>query len=461
MASVRSSVLRLRRRGVRPLRLGRSRAQRNRKVALSEKERFEEGYNQGYREGVDLGMQSYSIRFEGTSIVIPTYNRLALLKQCITSIIENTDLPYEIIVVDNASTDGTGAYLKKLGGQVRYCLLSANLGVAGAINVGMMMAKGSTILLLNDDTIVTSEWLNNMLACLYSDDNIGMVGPLTNYIPGDQHIEVPYDKIRNMPAFAKEHNRPNPSSWRPTERLIGFCLLFRRELLHQVGYFDEGFEIGSFENDDYNIRVRMLGRSLMVAGDVFIHHYGSASMRALGEELNRVNEHNGNYFMDKWVNPHEWIHRIRKIADDTGRTLPDMRSLYPSHIAVQGFGAAVYWIEDGARRPVEGLPNVPVVRVSQVDLLRWPIAEPIGAWELEARWHETDNPQGYPRGGMSLPDGTTYMIEENKARRVISRAALLSWRLHEKPIRMVEPDALAMLEEGLPIISRPILLQEL
>ncbi|CAM4013725.1 glycosyltransferase family 2 protein [Cohnella lubricantis] len=465
MASAQASSRRLRRR-----RGNRSSARRQRSVAglrrrsaIYKKARYEEGFADGYREGVQTGMQSYPIGFEGTSIIIPTYNQLDMLKQCISSIVENTDLPYEIIVVDNASTDGTKAYLEKLGGQVRYRVLASNQGFAGAINVGMMMAKGSTILLLNNDTLVTPQWLDNMLACLHSDDRIGMVGPVTNFISGDQQIKVPYANVREMYAFARQYNQQDPARWRRTDRLVGFCLLFRKELFHQVGYFDEGFEIGNFEDDDYNIRVRMLGKSLVVAEDTFIHHYGSVSMRALGDRQALVHERNQLYFMDKWLNPYDWIHRIRHIANGTDGSAAqvDMTGLFPSGIAVRGIGSSVYWIDNGTRRLVEGLPTIPVVRLSQVDLLRWPISDPIGSWEIEALWHETEGPEGQPRGGVRLPDGTTFIIEQGKARKIVSPAALLSWQLHEKPYRTLQPEELAELEEGFPIIPHPMLRQVL
>jgi GT2 family glycosyltransferase len=423
--------------------------------------RFEEGFAEGYREGVQAGMQSFAIGFEGTSIVIPTYNQADLLKQCIDSIVVNTDLPYEVIVVDNASTDGTAAYLAKLGGQVRYRVLEENKGFAGAINVGLMMAKGSTVVLLNNDTLVTERWLDNMLACLNSDERIGMVGPVTNYISGEQQIKVGYADVRHMPSFAREYNRPDPSRWRRTDRLVGFCLLFRRELFRQIGYFDEGFELGNFEDDDFNIRVRMLEKTLVIAEDTFIHHYGSVSMKALGDRFTLVNDRNHRYFLDKWQNPYEWIHRVLQLAHEKKQPVPDMTALYPSRVAVRAIGAAIYWIENGVRHPVEGILSIPVTRLSQVDIQRWPLSDPIGAPEAEARWLETEGAKGEPRGAVRLPDGTLYMIEGRQARRVISPAAIQAWNLDVKPFLAMEPEQLAQWDEGLPIIAPPQLRQVL
>ena len=129
---------------------------------------YKAGMEAGYSQGVKAGYSSYDSFFEGTSIIIPSFNQAGYLKLCIDSISDNTELPYEIIVVDNASTDETAAYLRGLNGQVRYCILPENYGFSGAVNRGLMMAKGTTMLVLNNDTLVTDNWLENMLGCLNS-----------------------------------------------------------------------------------------------------------------------------------------------------------------------------------------------------------------------------------------------------------------------------------------------------
>ncbi|MBB6635844.1 glycosyltransferase family 2 protein [Cohnella thailandensis] len=420
---------------------------------------YDEGYEEGYREGMQRGVQSFSTPFPGTSIIIPTYNQIDFLKQCVASIMEHTVPPYEIIVVDNASTDGTEAYLKSLGGQVRHRILDSNKGFSGAINVGMMMAKGDTLLLLNNDTLATERWLDNMLECLNSDERIGIVGPVTNYIGGDQQINVPYKDVKDMPAFAREFNKPDPGRWRRTDRLVGFCLLFKRSLFEQIGYFDEGFEIGNFEDDDYNIRVRMLGRSLVVAGDAFIHHYGSVSMKALGDQAKPINDKNEHYFRAKWENPYESVHQVLQLIAENDDPVQDAGKLYPSGILVKGLNSTPYWVEDGVRRPVEGELTLPVTRVSQVDLRRWPIASPISAGEAEQRYVGLANETSSALA--KLPDETFYVLEGAVARKVVSRAAMEAWKLNRRPIRAMTPEELALHKEGLPIIAPPQLRQAL
>jgi len=377
---------------------------------------------------------------------------MALVKQCIETIKWNTPEPYEIIVVDNASTDGTGAYLQTIGSEVRYRVMDQNYGFAGAINAGLMMAKGRTIVLLNNDTLVSTNWLSNMLRCLNSDDDIGMVGPITNNISGIQRVKVPYTSLSAMPEFARRNNRPDSSRWRETDQLIGFCLLFRRELFEEVGYFDEGFEIGNFEDNDYSVRVRLLGKKLMIAQDSFIHHIGSVSIKAVGDRMANINNRNEQYFTRKWLHLANLLDLLN--AHSSTRALPiSTASLYPERIVVRGIGADYYWIEGGKRRLVDGVVNVPVVRMSQIDLRRWPVGKPIQADEAMMRWFEGTTYIA------RTPDGAVYYREGSLIRRLYSEEALQGWGLHMKPELTVTSSQISELHAGLPIIPPPIMKQ--
>lgn len=407
----------------------------------------------GYQEGLRTGQSSFGTYFEGTSIIIPNYNQVDYLKQCIASISKFTNPPYEIIVVDNASTDGSAAYLANLGGTVRYRVLDSNRGFAGAINIGMMMARGSYLLLLNNDTIVAENWLSNMLACLNSSPAIGMVGPVTNYISGEQRIEVPYKTIKGMPNFARQHNVPNPSRWQQTDRLTGFCLLMRRELWEQTGFMDEGYTVGNYEDDDYNIRVRLQGYSLMIARDTFIHHFGSVSMKALGERVTVVNDHNMHVYMEKWGNPHDLVHLTRGMGH--GPVPIGETAFFPHHVMVRGSRDTLYWIEDGYKRPISGPVAIPATRLSRVELRRWPLGEPISAQEAQAKWHGvTEEGLPWSEGLMGRgADGLLYMVENGTKRRVASAKAAEGWHLVLKPNIAFTPEEVSALPEGLPIIA--------
>ncbi|MUT65865.1 glycosyltransferase family 2 protein [Paenibacillus sp. NEAU-GSW1] len=425
---------------------------------------YNAGLEAGYNEGLKTGFSCYDSLFEGTSIIIPSYNQVGYLKSCIDSISENTELPYEIIVVDNASTDGTGAYLRGLGGQVRFRVLQENYGFAGAVNMGMMMAKGTTMLILNNDTLVTDNWLENLMTCLQSSEDIGMVGPVTNYISGDQQISVPYQDVADMPEFARLNNISDPKKWHPTDRLPGFCLLFRRELWEKVGYLDEGFEIGNFEDDDFNVRVRLQGYSLVIARDSFIHHFGSVSMKALGDQFEEVNNRNMVYYMNKWGNPYEWIHHLKNGVFQGGTLHPARgeAAFYPEGVAVQGTGETIFWIENGLRRPIAGDWAGPVVRLPQVTLRRWAIGEAISSVDAHAIWQYIQDSSilaplhGKVASGM---DGFFYYIEHGAKRRIITEAAAMAWGLNARLQASLTFGQLAELPEGLPLIP-PIKLRQ-
>jgi hypothetical protein len=137
-----------------------------------------------------------------------------------------------------------------------------------------------------------------------------------------------------------------------------------------------------------------------------------------------------------------------------------MHAFFPDRVAVQGWGADVFWIEGGMRRPVEGALGIPSVRLSKVDLRRWPLAAPISALEAERRWHGIDD-GGTGAGVALLPDGTPYHLEGNTVRRIISSTAMQAWQLHLKPLVTMAPEQLADKAEGLPIVAPPQIRQRL
>jgi GT2 family glycosyltransferase len=244
------------------------------------------------------------MRMQTTSIIIPNFNGKSLLEACIHSIKEHTQVPYEIIVVDNGSTDGSLelCYREK----VKFISYPVNHGFPKACNAGLRIASGDTLLLLNNDTIATPNWLTNMQRCLYSDERIGIVGPMTNYASGRQEIQETFTTIDD---FAKRYNEPDPAKWQEVHRIVGICFLFKRELLQHIGYLDESFSPGHYEDDDYCYRARLQGYRLAIAGDVFIYHEGSASFfRDHKPELKELIAVNRQKFIQKWsVDPAVFI----------------------------------------------------------------------------------------------------------------------------------------------------------
>ncbi|MCJ8013900.1 glycosyltransferase family 2 protein [Paenibacillus sp. KQZ6P-2] len=242
-----------------------------------------------------------------TSIIIPTSNGLDLLTSCVESIRKYTDVPYEIIVVDNASTDGTDAYC--ISEDIVFISLPVNEGFPKACNLGMKMARGDYLLLLNNDVTVTRNWLSNLLSALNSRTDIGMVGPVTNAASGLQKVELSFEDLTDFQRIAAENNRSDTRRWVEVKRIIGMCLLLKREVLHRVGFLDEAFSPGHYEDDDLCHRACISGYTLLICKDVLVHHRGSASFkRSNPEKLQALIDRNFRLFMDKWnFDPRKYI----------------------------------------------------------------------------------------------------------------------------------------------------------
>lgn len=234
-----------------------------------------------------------------TSIVILTYNQLNYTIQCIESIRQYTNSgTYEIIIVDNNSTDETRQWLSQQS-DIITILNDSNLGFPKGCNQGIEVATGDYILLLNNDTVVTENWLNNMLYCINSDERFGAVSCITNNCSYAQTIPVSYNNLHEMHAFAAGHNVPDQSKWEQRLKLIGFCYLIKRSVVDEIGLLDERFTPGNYEDDDYSLRIRKAGYKLVLCKDTFIHHYGSVSFRE-DSSYSKLMKVNAKKFEEKW-----------------------------------------------------------------------------------------------------------------------------------------------------------------
>jgi GT2 family glycosyltransferase len=434
-----------------------------RKNAEARLERYRLGLNEGFRQGLQAGMENYEAYFNGTSIIIPSENQLESLKACIEGIMKQTDLPYEIIVVDNGSTDGTEQYLKKLNGQVRYCSLLESCGITGAANRGFMMAKGTTILLLSSEICPTASWLDNLLLCLHSKTSIGLVGPVSNGFNDSQRVEFHYEDLEDMHEIARVNNKSNCSKWHEEEYLSYGCLLFRRELLERVGYLDEGCQNATLSVQDYGTRVRLLGYSLVIARDVYVH----ASVRlANAAELISSNS----YFRNKWSGLKEVLSdmdafaKVRQalLGGSQEEALSGEAVFYPQGVVVKGLESSIYWIEGRIRRPIAGVWEHPVIPLSQLDLWRWIIGEPIAAAYLQKQLHmlSSNERESIERGRLCMsPNGDSYYLENGRKRALVSPFAAECWGLDPLHRMILSDEELRTIPDGLPIIA-PIKLHQ-
>ncbi|GFN31004.1 glycosyltransferase family 2 protein [Paenibacillus xylaniclasticus] len=237
-----------------------------------------------------------------TSIIIPSFNGLTLLQRLIDSIREHTDpkaTPYEIIVVDNGSSDGTCQWC--IDQRIPFVSLADNVGFPAACNQGLRIATGDQLMLLNNDIVATPNWLANLSAGLEQESDIGLTGPITNYASGIQQADYRFDSLEQFMVIAADVNHPDASKRVRVMRIVGLCMLFKREVYEKVGELDERFSPGHYEDDDYCLRIRMHGYSLLMCQDALIYHEGSASFRRTSSaEVEQLIARNRQLYIDKW-----------------------------------------------------------------------------------------------------------------------------------------------------------------
>lgn len=214
------------------------------------------------------------------SVVLLAYNHLDYTKQCVESLFRYTgDVGYELITVDNGSTDGTWAYFESLPNRKRI-KFSENIGVDKAVNCGFKYAEGKYTLNLSNDIVLTANWLKNLVMCMESDDRIAMAVPVCGFSSNGQQVNLGYDSLERMQQIAQLHNQSNPNRWEERLKLVTYTCLFRSDALKAIGGFDEDFNPGAYDDDAISFRLRRMGRRLMLATDTYVHHFGSVTFNA-------------------------------------------------------------------------------------------------------------------------------------------------------------------------------------
>jgi len=229
------------------------------------------------------------------SIIVSMYNAgskvIELLdKLFFPSLLRNASSDKQLILLDDASPLQketqrlVSKYTPDIGrrfGDFRYIRNPQNLGFAGSYNKGMQIAEGIYLIIANDDVYFPVGSLASLTDILREEPRAGLVGPITNWVTAYQNTRL-FPRIRNcspqelerIERFAAELRRRVGRRTIPVDRLIGFCLAIRRDVIRAVGYLDESFAHGLYEDDDYCLRARQAGFQLLLDLSTFVHHGG-------------------------------------------------------------------------------------------------------------------------------------------------------------------------------------------
>ena len=226
-------------------------------------------------------------------VIIPIYNAYDCLSPCIDSVIKNTDLSQNrIILIDDKSPDDRVLpLLEKYSNGDNIILLKneENLGFVGTVNKGMKYSKND-VLLLNSDTEVSKGWLDKIKKCAYSEKKISTVTPLSN---NATLVSVPIGLTRNeLPSnisFDEYADLVEKTAYNSNQKLPtahGFCMYIRREALNVVGFFDEEtFGKGYGEENDFSFRCMDYGYKNVLCDNTIIYHKEKQSFSEKRQKL--------------------------------------------------------------------------------------------------------------------------------------------------------------------------------
>jgi GT2 family glycosyltransferase/glycosyltransferase involved in cell wall biosynthesis len=283
--------------------------------------------------------QSFQVpKYQKVSIIILTHNAFEYTVKCIESIFSHTKELFELIVVDNGSTDGTLEYLESEargrgpGDQIKIIKNKENLGFAAGNNQGMAAARGNYILLMNNDIVVTPGWLERMISCAERNPNIGIVGPMSNYVSGPQLVKnVTYDiqTLNGLEDFATKFSNQHRWTIPTLFEGGGFLHADQKGCHRKIGGMDDSYGLGNFEDDDFSIRATLAGFESWIAKDCFIHHFGSRTFIGAKIDYRESLNRNWEIFKKKWNFPKEMPYGSYDVSEILKKGIYSRKTLSP------------------------------------------------------------------------------------------------------------------------------------
>lgn len=267
-----------------------------------------------------------SRQFPFIDIIVPVYNACDDVLLCLSALIEKTDLLHRIIVVNDGDDQRTGEMLSAFNRSFNHLEVVTNphnLGYTKSVNVGIRHSNADWVVVLNSDTIVSEGWLGKLMNCALSEQNVGMVGALSNAaswqsVPlihdknGDWNLN-PIPNDMSVDDMAELVQSMSLKAYPDVGVINGFCQLINMDMLDRIGLLDErAFPVGYGEENDMCARAVKAGFKLLIADDTYVYH---AKSKSFGHEKRKVLAKQGSAALKKKHPDVDWGAVTKKIFE--------------------------------------------------------------------------------------------------------------------------------------------------
>ena len=214
------------------------------------------------------------------TVIIPNYNSIKHISNCVNSLRTQSYHDFDVIIVDNASTDGSVELIEKEFSDIKLKKLSENFGFSRAVNEGIMLSDSEFVLLLNDDTIADEKFVEKMVEAISASENIFSVSAKMVQMYDKEKLDGAgdlYSALGWVYARGKDKNVNLPKYNRPCKIFAscGGAAIYRKRILDEIGYFDE-FNFAYLEDVDMGYRARIYGYENIYQPEAIVYHVGSA-----------------------------------------------------------------------------------------------------------------------------------------------------------------------------------------
>lgn len=213
------------------------------------------------------------------SLITVNWNGKHLLNDCLTSLSRQNYSPYEVIVVDNGSTDGSDDFVRQKFPDIELVQLPENHGFAGGNAEGLKVAKGEFIALLNNDACADEYWIENLIQPMLCDSTVGVCASKL-FVNGTGKLESAGDGLTTWGVGFKRGFEQNPTFYNLQEQVFGASAagcLYRRKMLEAIGFLDLDFFFND-EDTDLSFRAQLGGWKCIYVPKAIVYHRVNATI---------------------------------------------------------------------------------------------------------------------------------------------------------------------------------------